>query len=159
MKIGALIFSHVCALLPKSDQEGSILEFLPQSRYENKNGLKLNKYGEGPFCKFTIDKKYSRKTGVYVMVIEDDFQYVGECDDFFKRFGMGYGTISPRNCFDGGQPTNCRINSEILSSIKSGHPVQLYFFETDDRFKIEHELIMNLRPPWNKTSGKPSKIL
>ena len=158
MKICDFDFLHVCKLLPESDSQGSILEILPQSRYENKKNLKLNKYGKGPFCKFTLDKKFSRKTGVYVMTIDDDFQYVGECDDFLKRFGMGCGNISPRNCFEGGQSTNCRINSKILSSIKSGNYVDLYFFETDDRFKIEHELIMSLCPPWNKTSGKPSKI-
>jgi hypothetical protein len=34
----------------------------------------------------------------------------------------------------------------------------LYFLETKDRFKIEHELIINQSPVWNKTSGKPSRI-
>ena len=95
---------------------------------------------------------------MYVILVDDLIEYVGECDDLFKRFGMGYGNISPRNCFEGGQPTNCRINSDILSVFKLKKSIQLYFLETNDRFRIEHELIINLSTSWNKTSGKPSKI-
>ena len=158
LKISNWNFLHVCEITPKFDSHKNILEYLPQDRYENKKNLKLNQYGDGPFCKFTIDRKYSKKTGVYFIIIENVIQYVGECDDFHKRFGMGYGNISPRNCFEGGQLTNCRINSNILKSIKSQKKVDLYFLETNDRFKIEHELILKYNPLWNKTSGKPSKI-
>ena len=42
--------------------------------------------------------------------------------------------------------------------IKSGKKIQLYFFETRNRFKVEYELIKKLKPIWNKTKGKPSKI-
>jgi len=152
------MFDHICEIIPNLDESGNAIEFLPQSQYENKKNLVLNKYGKGPFCKFTINSKYSRKIGVYVILVNNDIQYVGECADFFKRFGMGYGNISPRNCFEGGQPTNCRINSDILSVFKLKKNIQLYFLETDDRFRIEHQLIINLKPPWNKTKGKPSKI-
>ena len=156
--VNDLKFDHVCKILPKTNSEENPLEFFPQERYENKKNLPLNKYGEGPFCKFTINKKYAQKSGVYVIKIDETIQYVGECDDFQKRFGMGYGNISPRNCFEGGQPTNCRVNSDILKMIKTGKEVQLYFLETNDRFEIEHELIKKLKPIWNKTVGKPSKI-
>ena len=152
------IFGHVCEIIPNLDGEGNAIEILPQSQYENKKNLDLNKYGKGPFCKFTIDRKYAGKTGVYLILVNDKIQYVGECDDFFKRFGMGYGNISPRNCFEGGQSTNCRVNSDILSLFKLKKSIQLYFLETKDRFKIEHELIINQSPVWNKTSGKPSRI-
>ena len=151
-------FDYTCEIIPDLNEEGGVIEILPQSQYENKKNLGLNKFGEGPFCKFTIDRKHSGKTGVYVILVNNVIQYVGECDDFFKRFGMGYGNISPRNCFEGGQSTNCRINSDILSVFKLKKSIQLYFLETDDRFRIEHEIIINLNPPWNKTSGKPSKI-
>ena len=160
MKLKILDYSldQVCEIIPFHDKEGSILEIFPQSRYENKRNLPLNKYGEGPFCKFTINRKYSGKTGVYVILVDNDIHYIGECEDFFKRFGMGYGNISPKNCFQGGQPTNCRINSKILSVFKLRKIIKLYFFATKDRFRIEHELITILNPKWNKTSGKPSKI-
>jgi len=158
LKIDDLVFSHTCEISPKLDNSNKIMEFVPQERYDNKNNLKLNKYGNGPFCKFTIDKKFLNKTGVYALTVGNEIKYVGECDDFFNRYSMGYGNISPRNCFDGGQPTNCRINSHILSSIKENKSVKLYFLETKNRFKIEYELIQSQHPPWNKTSGKPSKI-
>ena len=151
-------FEHVCEIRLELDSNRNILEFLPQNRYENKKKLKLNKYGRGPFCKFAIDKKYSKKSGVYVILVNSVIQYVGESIDLFKRFGMGYGNISPRNCFEGGQLTNCRINSAILELIKSNHSIHLNFFETDKRCEIECELISDLNPAWNKTSRKSYKI-
>lgn len=151
-------FDSICEIVPNLDSQGNTAEYFPQERYENKKNLPLNKYGKGPFCKFTIDRKYAQKSGVYLIRIDEVIQYVGECDDFHKRFGMGYGNISPRNCFEGGQPTNCRVNSDILKMIKTGKKVQLYFLETKDRFEIEHHLIKKSKPVWNKTMGKPSKI-
>jgi hypothetical protein len=157
LKINNYQFNFVCNITPELDIYNNPKKFFPQERYDNKKNLKLNNYGKGPFCKFSIDKKYS-KTGVYVILVNDLIEYVGECDNLFKRFGMGYGNISPRNCFEGGQLTNCRINSKISSLLNSNHEIHLYFFETNQRFKIEHELIIRNNPSWNKTLGKPSKI-
>lgn len=158
IKINDWNLDHVCQIIPITDENKVPMEFFPQERYENKKNLSLNKYGNGPFCKFTINRKFSGKSGVYIISVNDEIQYVGECDDLHKRFFMGYGNISPRNCFEGGQPTNCRINSEILKCNKSQEKVQLYFLETRDRYNIEHELILKLKPSWNKTVGKPSRI-
>ena len=158
IKIDGMIFMHVCQVSPKTDSQGKPLEIFPQNRYENKKNLPLNRYGHGPFCKFTIDRKYALKSGVYLITIDEIVQYVGKCDDLYKRFGMGYGNISPRNCFKGGQSTNCRINSDILKMIKAEKKVQFYFHETKEKFAIECKLIDELKPTWNKTTGKPSKI-
>ncbi len=158
IKINGWKFDHISRIIPKTDSNGEPVEYFPQARYENKKNLPLNKYGKGPFCRFKIDRKYVGKSGVYIISINGHIQYVGECDDFHSRFYMGYGNISPRNCFEGGQPTNCRINSEILKCYKSGEDIQLYFFETGERYSIENSLITELNPPWNKTVGKPSKI-
>ena len=55
-------------------------------------------------------------------------------------------------------------DSKKLSSIpgEQGSPMlfnaEAKWFSHSDRFKIEHELIQELAPPWNKTVGKPSKI-
>lgn len=151
-------FEHICEIIPNSNSDETPVEYHPQERYANKKNLCLNKYGKGPFCKFTIPRKYKQKSGVYLIEIDKNFQYVGECDDLHKRFGMGYGNISPRNCFEGGQPTNCRINYNILKMNKTRKKIHLYFTETKNRFEIEHQLIRKLKPPWNKTIGKPSKI-
>ena len=149
-------FDHICEIIPKLDDNNEAIEFFPQSRYK-KQYLGLHRYGKGPFCKFTIDQRYFGKMGVYIILVNDDKKYVGECEDFYNRF-YAYGNISPKNCFKGGRSTNCRINNNILTSFKANNSIQLYFLETVDRFKIEHELIQELTPPWNKTVGKPSKI-
>ncbi len=158
LNLGNISFHHVCVIVPELDENQNAIEYMPQPIYENVKGYTLNKYGTGPFCKFKINKNYSRKTGVYTILVDDDLKYIGECDDLLKRFNMGYGNISPRNCFEGGQPTNCRINSSILNSFKQDSKIELYFFETNDRFNLENELIKKNNPVWNKTIGKPSKI-
>ncbi len=156
MKLELDKFDRVCEIIPKLDANNEAVEFFPQSRYK-KQYLGLHKYGKGPFCKFTIGKQYFGKMGVYVILVNGEVCYVGECENFYDRF-YAYGNISPKNCFKGGRSTNCRINTNILTSFKSNNTIQLYFLETSDRFKIEHELIQELAPPWNKTLGKPSKI-
>lgn len=157
--IAGRTFEYVCQIIPKTDQNRRTLEFFPQSRYDNRKKRPLHKYGAGPFCKFAMDGR-RWKSGVYVIMADDVIQYVGECEDLYSRFNNGYGNISPRNCFGGGQPTNCRINSHILECHKSGTRIRLYFLELRDgseRFGIEDSLITRLEPPWNKTGGKSSK--
>ncbi len=142
-------FYHVCEIIPKLDSDNNVFEFLPQSRYENSKNLPLNNYGKGPFCKFSIDKKYFGKSGVYIISVNDTIQYVGRCVDFYNRFNMGYGSIQPKNCFKGGQETNCRINHNILTSFKSNRTIQLFFLETPKFIQIEDKLIEKLGPSWN----------
>lgn len=157
-KIGDWNFKHVCQLVPEPGPDGKPAELFPQSRYGNPKNLPLHKHGAGPFCKFAIDGGYAEKSGVYAIVSDDIVQYVEECEDLHGRFNAGFGNISPRNCFFGGQSTNCRINSHILERHKSGARIRLYFLETedwDDMFHIKDSLICGLRPPWNKIAGRP----
>ena len=151
-------FDHICEIIPETDEKGIPTEFFPQKRYNNKKNLSLNRYGKGPFCKFNIDEKFCGKSGVYTISINNKIQYVGQCKDIHGRFNNGYGNISPRNCFERGQSTNCRVNSEILKSYKSYDEIQLCFFETKDRYNIECLLICHLEPLWNKTRRRLSKI-
>lgn len=146
-------FRFICEIEPITDEYGQIIEYSPSSEYKNKENKKLNKYGKGPFCKFTIPSNLNC-SGVYIIKVNDDIKYVGECDNLSKRFNMGYGQISPRNCFEGGQSTNCKINSFILKEVKAGSKVFLFFYETHDRFQIERELIKKYNPEWNSTFGK-----
>lgn len=76
--------------------------------------------------------------------------YVGECKNLTARFNTGYGQISPRNCFVGGQETNCRINKLILSEAVQGHGVRLWFMQTAAYKTIEMELRSIRRLPWNR---------
>jgi len=158
LNLGNISFHHVCVIVPELDENQNAIEYMPQSMYKNEKGYPLLKYGNGPFCKFKIDKKYSGKNGIYAICVDKNLKYIGECENFLKRFNYGYGNISPKNCFKGGRPTNCRINSLILSFYKKDLKIDLYFFETPNRFKLEYEIIKKNNPEWNKTIGKPSKI-
>ncbi|MGE5552075.1 MAG: GIY-YIG nuclease family protein, partial [Bacteroidota bacterium] len=80
--------------------------------------------------------------------------YVGECEDLAVRYNTGYGQISPRNCYEGGQPTNCRINAAILREVKAGRHVRLFWRETGDRFNLESHLIERFDPALNRSAGK-----
>lgn len=71
-----------------------------------------------------------------------------------ERYNNGYGVISPRKCYKGGQETNCRINNLILQNFKNKSSIDLYFYETDERINIESKLIKEYDPEWNKDEGK-----
>jgi hypothetical protein len=136
---------------PVKNPEGSIKEFMPQSRYRNVGDIPLNRYGAGPFCKFKIpnDRNFC---GVYAVVAEDRIKYIGECVNLSSRYNMGYGTISPRNCFVGGQETNCRLNNLILQEASTGAKISLWFLPSDEYKAIEQELRASERPDWNEPS-------
>ncbi len=152
-------FQKVCEIEPDVDEENKIKEYYPQSEYINSKNLPLHEFGEGSFCRFRIPSCWKGKAGVYLIYIDNTPKYVGECDDLEKRYNIGYGTISPRNCFLRGQTTNCRINKEILSNKKNGSKITLFFTETDRRFEMESDLIFKIKPEWNRTSGKkPSNV-
>lgn len=153
-------FMKIGNIDPARDESGSVYEHKPYLRYNNTKGLSLHSYGQGPFCSFRIPSNYDGSEGVYAIRINEDWMYIGKAYDLGKRFNQGYGNISPRNCFKGGQQTNCRINNLILEKVKNGFSVELYFHETTDIDAIEAKLIRKVKPPWNKSiprsSGKKS---
>jgi hypothetical protein len=149
LRLGVYDFRHVCAISPVREQDGSVREYLPQTGSANAEGLPLHKYGRGPFCKFTIPANLE-VPGVYALVARGQVLYIGECAGLSSRYNMGYGNISPRNCFVGGQQTNCRINNLILQQAKAGAGVDLWFNETNNYKAIEQELREAFRPSWNR---------
>lgn len=44
-------FERVTDLAPVRMMDGTVRAFMPQNEYANEDGLRLNKYGTGPFCK------------------------------------------------------------------------------------------------------------
>ena len=142
-------FDFIQELNPECGSDGSIKQFMPQSRYENHNNSRLNAHGKGPFCKFTIGSKGVGCRGVYALFSGEELLYIGLCDDLNRRFNMGYGNISLKNCFVGGQSTNCKINSLVLSRYLYGKKVMMYFYETDNHEQVERTLIQVLNPPYN----------
>jgi hypothetical protein len=147
--IGRYNFEWVALIDPVRNPDGSVKEFAPQSRYRNQRALPLNKYGNRPFCKFKIANRHN-VSGVYAIVVDGKPKYVGECASLSRRFNMGYGNISPRNCFLDGQETNCRINSLVHIFSTQGVELSLWFLRTNDYKSIEEALRMKLKPEWNR---------
>ncbi|TPM41393.1 GIY-YIG nuclease family protein [Mesorhizobium sp. B2-3-4] len=123
--------------------------FAPQDRYTKRDAYPLNHYGAGPFCKFKISNRIN-ESGVYVFVIGDAVHYIGECANLSKRFNMGYGNISPKNCYKGGQETNCRVNNLVCEAATAGREIALWFLSTADYKTIELTLRAANRTAWNR---------
>jgi len=127
---------------------------MPQSEYNNVRNLPLNDYGNGPFCKFRIPNGIN-EAGVYAVLVNNRLKYIGKCDNLSPRWNAGYGNISPRNCFVGGQSTNCRLNNLIMNAFKAKSNIDLYFYKTHNFSEVEADLTEQLNPEWNiqKSTG------
>ena len=111
INIGAYEFDIVSVITPQHDSFG-VRKYFPQSSYANASAATLHKYGHGPFCKFkTVRDLYC--AGIYALIVDEEVLYIGQTQNLSERLNGGYGNISPRNCFIGGQQTNCRINNLI----------------------------------------------
>ena len=142
-------FRFVCNIEPDRDGEGRVREYMPQARYKGAGVSRLNLNGAGPFCRFRIPKAWSFP-GVYVVTVSDHIKYIGECANLAVRWSLGqYGSIQPKNCYVGGQSTNCKINNRVLQTVCNGSSVQLWFHQTDDYKSLEQRLRVALRPEWN----------
>lgn len=147
-------FEHLGAIEPERDEGGDLRVFMPQARYGAASAATLHAYGAGPFCRFRIARA-RHEAGLYVVTVDEVPVYAGECVDVGRRWGPnGYGGISPRNCFQGGQPTNCRVNAAVLAEALRGSRIDLWFaaFEgpRDERLAVETFLIRSLNPTWNR---------
>ena len=149
MTICGYEFEYVCDIEPLRDADGSVRQFMPQIRYPNPRNLPLSRYGQGPFCKFAIPRKF-QTGGVYLLTTGEQIRYVGECVNLSVRFNAGYGNISPRNCFKGGQETNCRLNNLIYGMLMTDERISLWFFDTADYKSLEATLRSAINPPWNR---------
>ena len=149
IKIGPFTFRFVCNITPDKTEGGAILEVMPQARYKNARGLPLNKYGKGPFCKFRIPNGIE-ESGVYAITVNGVVKYIGECVSLSSRYNMGYGNISPRNCFIGGQETNCRLNNLIFNSAMKGKTISVWFHATEQHKQVESELRSSQDVEWNR---------
>lgn len=141
-------FAYVDQIRPKRSADGRLVESAPQDRYRNSRGLLLHRYGDGVFCCFHISD-CSGGEGVYLLLLNGVVVYVGKCENLRERFNAGYGNISPRNCYEHGQQTNCRINRLIEPCAEVGDVVELWFHKTAERKSAESTLIQLLRPEWN----------
>jgi hypothetical protein len=149
MRVAGYEFEYVGDIEPLQGAEGVVSQFAPQGLYKNVRNVLLNKYGAGPFCKFKITNRF-QTSGVYIIAAGTGIRYVGECANLSARFNAGYGNISPKNCFKGGQETNCRLNNLIYLATVAGERMSLWFFRTTDYKLVESELKQLCNPPWNR---------
>jgi len=152
-------FDYVSEIKPERSDNGIIEALTPQQKYRDANSSFIHRYGWGPFCRFSIPTQWIGKSGVYVLCSCNEIMYIGETQDLGTRFNQGYGTISPRNCFDGGQETNCRINTHIRDEVVAGNSVSLFYRETENRAELESELVEHINPPWNREPGENSQAI
>ena len=126
----------------------------PVERYKIKNTKKLPLHEEGShdFCKFKL-KNAKDVCGVYAWVINNEVVYIGEAKNIKKRFNTGYGIISPRNCYQGGQKTNCKMNNVVYETYKNGDQIDIYFLETKDYKAVEKELLLEFTTKYNVKNG------
>jgi hypothetical protein len=152
IQLGDYGFAFIATLAPQRDASGRMTEVSPQDAYQQAATARLHKYGHGTFCKFRIAVPKGLM-GVYAFVVDGAVRYIGECADLGKRFNMGYGNISPRNCYAGGQPTNCKINRWVFDMAQADRRVDVYFYPTPDRHRVEAQLIARYAPPLNGRAG------
>lgn len=149
LSIDGHVFEFVGDVQPEVGTDGRVLQFMPQSRYKGHGKQRLNRHGAGPFCRFRAAKGVS-SAGVYVVTVEGKIFYVGECVNLSVRWGLSqYGSIQPKNCYVGGQSTNCKVNSRVLSNALAGKKIQLWFHPTQDHKAIELKLRSTVNSPWN----------
>ncbi len=139
-------FRFLQELIPLCEN-GKVLRFYPQRQYGNPKGLPLSHHGAGPFCRFSV--RAPAASGVYLWVCQGEIVYIGETQDLAQRFNAGYGSISPRNCYLGGQSTNCKMNRVVLDCYEKGTPIRLYFYETADYKRVELELLRRCHTKYN----------
>lgn len=143
-------FELITNIRPKVNSKKEVITFHPHDRYDAKASKELHEYGYGPFCEFKVPGSARGKEGVFLLFTGGEVQYVGDCGDLRDKFNFGCGYIAPRDCYEGGQPENCRINNLILEAFIKGQEIKLYFKAAENRKQKKQELITRFSPDWNR---------
>lgn len=152
LSLGGRTFRWAGAIEPVREPSGAIREDMPQGRYANARRLSLNPHGDGPFCELSVPD-LPLGPGVYAISVARTVVYVGRSVDLRRQWGPnGFGRISPANCFEGGQPTNCKVNNRILVEAHARRAIDLWIYETSNTDPVRSELIRSLKPQWNDTA-------
>lgn len=131
-------------------RDGAVATYSAHDRFANPQGLPLHAYGLGPFVRLQLGSCPPATPGVYAVVREGDILYVGKSENLAERWGRtNYAVIDPRNCYQGGQSTNCRINNLIGAELGAGRALELWTHETSDPASVETAVYRPLLPPWN----------
>jgi hypothetical protein len=149
LNLAGTAFVWAARIDPDRDASGRPIELMPQDRYSKASTTPLNPNGAGPFCRFTV-ADLPTSPGVYALTVDGDVAYVGKGQNLSERWGpRGYAAIHPRNCFVGGQSTNCKVNHRILLAARSNAAIELWIHVTEQHAALESSLIRSLDPLWN----------
>lgn len=151
LTLGGHTFRHVARISPEAGSDGKPLEDMPQCRYYAAASTPLNAHGHGPFCLFSV-AGLPAAPRVYALTVAQQLTYVGIATKSLRqRWGpSGHAEIQPRNCFRGGQSTNCKVNHAILWAAQRGLAINLWIRQTAIPRPLEKRLIAELAPPWNE---------
>ena len=146
-------FERAGDIQPERHRSGEPVECRPESM----SNIPMHRYGQGPFCRFSVAQGQQwRISGVFIITCDDVARSVGETVNL-ARFWYHRGCITPAAVRQqGGQQTHCRINTLILGEAKQGTDIVLWFHSVEDataRKELKARLISALRPPWDLTSS------
>lgn len=134
-------FKYQCDIKAEVSENGDIITYNPADKYKKKETTNLNEYGKLDFC-YLLKMALCKDSGVYAIYENDKLIYIGRAKNFCSRWGkVNYGAISPKNCYVGGQSTNCKINGYICEKLKEGKKLELYFYKTEDYKVVEKNLL------------------
>lgn len=105
------------------------------------------------FCKMIIEGDYEY-SGIYLWTLDDELVYIGQTKNLNDRFKNGYGNISPRNVFYGGQSTNCKMNY-VMNHYKER--IEIYYMKCndgDESKKWENKLLAYVRKINDESNDK-----
>lgn len=145
----SLKFNKFCTIELIVNSENGTIYYRPQLQYNN---VKHYPYLENvddntKFCKFKPN--LPDVSGLYIWVVNDEIVYIGEAVSLKDRFNNGYGQISPRNCFKGGQSTNIRMNMYALSEYEKNNHIDIYICESTNHVALETELLKRINTKCN----------
>ena len=145
-------FKRVGQIQPERDHSGKPVEYTPEAI---PNDL-LNRYGLGPFCRFSVAQQQNWQIGgVSIVTCNESVRSVGETVNL-SRYWFSRGRIAPAAARKGGQQSNCRINNLILGEAKRGADIVLWFHcvqHDAERKELKARLIAALSPPWDRTKS------
>ena len=135
------MFEYQCDIKAEVNENGDIITYNPADKYKKKASTNLNDYGNSEFC-YLSKMNLCKDSGVYAVYEDDKLIYIGRAKNLCSRWSrVNYGAISPKNCYLGGQSTNCKINSYICERLKEGKKLELYFYKAEEYINVESVLL------------------
>ena len=104
-------FVWVDHIQPKTRGDGTPWTDRPQERYARAAEKELHRHGAGRFCRIAVSG-LPDASGIFVVTLNRRPVYVGIGQSLKQRWGpQQFGSISGADCYEHGQPTNCKVNN------------------------------------------------